>query len=60
MKQSRFTEEQIIGVLKQAGMEHSEHRISLEQVDAELERIAQDSKKPPDLSPEPLTRESFY
>ena len=45
---------------QQAGMGRAEKTINLEQFEAELDALAQDSDKLPYLPPPALTRESFY
>jgi hypothetical protein len=46
-------------LLKQAMMKRSE-QMSLEEFEAELDALARGSEKLPYLSPEALTRESYY
>ena len=45
---------------QQAGMGRAEQATNLEQFEAELDALAQDSDKLPYLPPAALTRESFY
>ena len=45
---------------RQAAAEHTEQRMNLEQFEAELDQLAQDSERLPYLPAEALRRESFY